>query len=141
MKLFILIFTAFIIAVFFIFGNIKTKQNTELQNKYKGFKIIDYQIENKNYKLLVADTPAKWEKGLMYFRSLEGVDGMIFLMNSREIQSFWNKNTFMDLELIWIDGDKVVGKSKLPSIEKSKEIVTVNSPAPADKVIEITSVD
>ena len=47
------------------------------------------------------------------------------------------KNTLIDLDILWIDGEKVVGKSFLPSIEKSKEIVTVESPKSADKVIEI----
>ena len=62
---------------------------------------------------------------------------MIFLFPSLEVRSFWNKNTYMDLDVYWLAGDEVLGKSKLPSIEKSKEIVVVDSPAPANKVIEI----
>lgn len=146
MKKIILLLVAIIITVFFVVGSKQVKQNRELQNKYKDFSIIDYKLEGKNpstslrtsYKLLVADTPDKWERGLMYFRSLEGVDGMIFIFPEKNIQNFWNKNTFMDLELLWIDGDRIVGKSKLPSIEKSKKIITVSSPAPADKVIELS---
>lgn len=107
------------------------------ENNIKNFETINYKIQNKSYKLLVADSPKKWERGLMYFRKLDDVDGMIFIFPNKEIQTFWNKNTFMDLELLWIDEDKVIGRSQLPSVEKSKNIIMVNSPAPADKVIEI----
>lgn len=107
------------------------------QNHYKDFKIMDYQLKSKNYRLLVADTPEKWTKGLMNFRKLDGVDGMIFLFPGSETRSFWNNNTFLDLEIYWIEGDKVVGKSSLPSIEKSKNTVIVDSPGAVNKVIEI----
>ena len=107
------------------------------QNQYKDFRTINYQLSTTNYKLLVADTPEKWERGLMFFRKLKGVDGMIFLFPDKQPRTFWNKNTFIDLELSWINDDKIVGKSFLPSIEKSKEIVTVNSPSAVNKVIEL----
>ena len=77
----------------------------------------------------------------MNFRSLKGVDGMIFIFPNNEIRNFWNKHTLMDLELLWIDGDKIVGRSELPSIEKSKEIVNVQSQKPVDKVIELPTLD
>lgn len=107
------------------------------QNNYQDFQTISYKLQAKSYKLLLADTPEKWEKGLMFFRKLEGVDGMIFLFPDKQPRIFWNKNTLMDLDLLWIDDNKVVGKSFLPSIEKSKEVVTVSSPKPVNKVIEL----
>ena len=108
-----------------------------IQNKNKDFSILNYQLQSNSYKLLVADTPEKWGRGLMFLRKLEGVDGMIFIFPDKQSRTFWNKNTLIDLDILWIDGEKVVGKSFLPSIEKSKEIVTVESPKSADKVIEI----
>lgn len=105
--------------------------------KYRDFTTVSYRLENRSYKLLVADTPAKWEKGLMNFRKLESVSGMIFLFPDKKHRTFWNKNTLMDLNIYWLDDDKVVGKSFLPSIEKSKQIVTVNSPKPVNKVVEL----
>lgn len=106
-------------------------------NKYKGYSILNYKLLTTNYQLLVADTPEKWTKGLMYFRSLEGVDGMIFIFPDKQPRTFWNKNTLMNLDLYWLDENQVIGKSYLPSIEKSKEVVVVNSPNPVDKVVEI----
>ena len=127
----------FIIGFLILFGFYLLTKFQLRENNIKNFEIINYKIQNKSYKLLVADSPKKWERGLMYFRKLDDVDGMIFIFPNKEIQTCWNKNTFMDLELLWIDEDKVIGRSQLPSVEKSKKIVTVNSPALADKVIEL----
>ena len=106
-------------------------------DNYANFEKINYNLEGKNLQLLKADTSEKWTKGLMYFRKLEGVDGMIFIFPDKQKRTFWNKNTYLDLDLYWIEGEKVVGKSSLPSIEKSKEIVIVESPKAVDKVIEL----
>lgn len=107
------------------------------RSQYKDFSIINYQLQSTNYRLLVADTPEKWEKGLMFFRALEGVNGMLFLFPDKQRRTFWNKNTLMDLDLLWINDDRLVGKSSLPSIEKSKKIVTVDSRERVNKVIEL----
>ncbi|OGK25002.1 hypothetical protein A2954_05975 [Candidatus Roizmanbacteria bacterium RIFCSPLOWO2_01_FULL_37_12] len=141
MKKIILLLMVIIIGVFFVVGSKRVKESRDLQNKYKDFSIINYKLEGNNYKLLLADSSERWERGLMNFRSLEGVDGMIFIFPNKEIRNFWNKNTLMDLELLWIDGDKIVGRSELPSIEKSKEIVNVQSQKPVDKVIELPTLD
>jgi uncharacterized membrane protein (UPF0127 family) len=99
--------------------------------------MVNYQLQGKKYRFLVADSPRKWEKGLMYYRKLDGVQGMIFAFPDEDYRSFWNKNTLMDLKLYWIDKGKVTGTSQLPSIEKSKSTVTVSSPGKADTVIEM----
>ena len=131
------IILGFIIGIFILSGVILLNKNRQDQDRYEEFTRINYKLENKNLKLLVADTPEKWQRGLMYFRKLEGVDGMIFIFPEKELRTFWNKNTFMNLDLYWLDDDRIVGKSFLPSIEKSKEIITVSSPKEVNKVIEL----
>lgn len=113
------------------------EKQSYINSKYKNFAVIDYKLEGKNYRLLVADNPQKWEQGLMFYRNLDGFSGMIFIFPDKAYRTFWNKNTLVDLQMIWLSDDRVVGKSALPSIDKSKEIVTVNSPAPVNKVIEL----
>jgi uncharacterized membrane protein (UPF0127 family) len=98
---------------------------------------IPYVIEGKTYNLLVADTPAEQEKGLMNVHKKDGFDGMIFKFPSEEYRIFWNMNTYVPLDLYWIRGGKVVGKTPLPSINETKEVKSVYSPEPADTVIEI----
>ena len=108
-----------------------------VKTTYKDFKIISYSLNGKRLNLLVADTPQKWEKGLMYYKKLQGVDGIIFLFPDKQYRTFWNKNTLMDMDLYWLDNDSVVGKDFLPSIDISKKIVVVNSPKAVNKVIEL----
>lgn len=101
---------------------------------------INYSINNIEYKLLIADSPEEWQKGLMFHKSkqeLKGADGMIFIFPDKQIRSFWNKNTYLDLDVYWLEDNKTVGKSFLPSILKSKETVVVNSPDKVNKVVEI----
>lgn len=105
-------------------------------DKERG-EIINYQLGNKNLKLLVADERGEWEKGLMYVKKLKTANGVIFIFPDKQIRSFWNKNTLVDLDIYWISDGKVVGKSFLPSIEKSKETVVVNSPEKVNRVIEL----
>jgi len=100
--------------------------------------IINYDLDGKKYRLLVAKTPAEREKGLMFYRKLDDADGMIFLFDDKNYRTFWNKNTLMNLNIYWIADNKIIGKDFLPSVEKSKNIVTVSSPKPVDKVVELS---
>lgn len=102
-------------------------------------RVIKYKLEGKEYELLVADNSKEWEEGLMFVREAK-YDGMIFLFPDKKQRFFWNKNTYLDLNIYWLDDDKVVGKDKLPSIEKSKEIIKVFSPSPVNKVIEVVNI-
>ena len=97
---------------------------------------IPYRIAEKTYQLLIADTPEKWERGLMFKKAMEE-DGMIFLFPEKRVRSFWNMNTYLDLDIYWMDGDRVVGKDLLPSITKTGKVVTIVSPGPVNRVIEI----
>lgn len=94
-------------------------------------------LNNKNYCLLIADSQDEWSKGLMNYRKPVNFDGMLFIFPDKDYRSFWNKNTYLDLDIYWLNNDKVEGKIILLSIDKSKQIIFVNSPKPVNKVIEI----
>ncbi len=96
-----------------------------------------YQINSKSYCLLIANNQKQWEKGLMSYKKPVNFDGMIFVFLDKQIRSFWNKNTNIDLDIYWMNDDKIVGKSFLPSILKSKETVVVESPDKVNNVVEI----
>lgn len=99
--------------------------------------LINYKLKNKSYKLIVADTPKEWERGLMNIKKLNNADGMIFLFPDKKPRVFWNKNTYVDLDIYWMFDDKLVGRDFLPSIKKSADIVYVSSPVPVNKVVEV----
>ncbi len=110
-------------------------KNLFLKEKQNNFLI--YKLNNKNYLLKIAKTPEEWERGLMFVKKPVNYDGMIFIFPDKQIRSFWNKNTFVDLEIYWLDDDKIIGKDELESIEKTKIIKIIKSPTYVNKVIEI----
>lgn len=122
--------------------NFQIKKNSE--------SLLRYNLNGRFLLLKIADEPQEWEQGLMFIKKddicgglrkingcLRSFDGMIFLFPNKQVRYFWNKNTFVDLDVYWLDDNKVIGKSFLPSIEKTKEIITISSNFPVNKVIEI----
>lgn len=94
------------------------------------------KVFDKELTLLLAQTPSEHEKGLSQIKSLEDFDGMLFLFNKKSDQTFWNKDTFLDLIIYWMDGEKVLKMDYLPSIEKTKTIKRISAGLPVDRVIE-----
>lgn len=133
---FIGFFLSILIALFIKYNN-KTEFIDSNSTLWKNYTIQNTKIDGKMYKLIVADTPQRKEKGLMFIRKPVDFDGMIFNYDKSEIRSFWNKNTLIDLEILWMNKGVVIGNTQLPSIEKSKKIVVVKSPEIADSVVEL----
>jgi poly-gamma-glutamate synthesis protein (capsule biosynthesis protein) len=113
--------------------------NSQIENMSE--RLIPYKLENRIYLFREAKTPEEWQKGLMFVKKPSDYDGMIFVFPDRQIRSFWNQNTFVDLDIYWLDNDKIIGMDKLESIEKTKNVKTIQSPGPVNKVIELITTD
>ncbi len=70
----------------------------------------------------VADTETKRNQGLMYRRHMEQNQGMLFFMEKLKEQSFYMRNTYISLDIIYLDQNK-----KIVSIAKNTEILSDNS--------------
>lgn len=60
------------------------------------------------FTLEVADTPDLRNRGLMHRKELSADRGMVFLFPREEDQTFYMKNTFIPLDMIFVDSRFVV---------------------------------
>ncbi|HOU55034.1 MAG TPA: DUF192 domain-containing protein [Myxococcota bacterium] len=63
-----------------------------------------------SFRVEVASTPDQRERGLMFRRELGADRGMVFVFPREEPQTFWMKNTYVPLDMIFVASDgQVVG--------------------------------
>ncbi len=84
----------------------------------------------------VASNPTERDQGLMYRSQMDEEKGMIFIFDKEDMQAFWMKNTFIPLDIIFIDSKGVINtihkntvpysEKSLPSKLKSQFVVEVN---------------
>jgi uncharacterized membrane protein (UPF0127 family) len=87
------------------------------------------------FKVEVAITPEEHERGLMFREKLPDNGGMFFLYNDDDIRYFWMKNTFISLDMIFIDSKrKVVG---VHHNARPMDETTISSRYPARYVLEV----
>ena len=95
-RLLIIILIGVILTVSFIFFTKREKQYTKVK------------LGNIEIRAELAETPAKRTKGLMFRKKLGKENGMLFIFPNESKHSFWMLNTFVPLDIIWIDSDKNV---------------------------------
>lgn len=77
----------------------------------------------------VVRTAEEREKGLMYRKELAAYRGMLFIFDREERQSFWMKNTYIALDMIFVsEGMKVVGvvENARPMTTESRAVDAVS---------------
>lgn len=53
----------------------------------------------------LALTPETQARGLMFRESLAPDAGMLFVFPGEDVRTFWMKNTYVDLDMVFLDGD------------------------------------
>jgi uncharacterized protein len=75
----------------------------------------------------VVRTPEDRARGLMFRKQLPQSQGMLFIFDTEEIQSFWMENTYIPLDMIFIDAKlEVVGvvENAAPLTRTSRKVDT-----------------
>jgi len=65
-------------------------------------------VKENCYKIELAQTSAKRERGLMFRQSLDKDRGMLFIFEQSGIHNFWMKNTLIPLDIVWIDSNNEI---------------------------------
>ena len=86
----------------------------------------------------IADTPKKAERGLMYRKSMPRDKGMLFIFPYASGIRMWMKNTYIPLDMIFINGqNQVICLHENATPLDDKNIITC--PYPAQKVLELNA--
>ncbi len=76
-------------------------------NQITDHSTVAAEIAGKSLNIEVVNTPASITQGLSGRERL-GADGMLFLLPTKSIPSFWMKEMRFDLDLVWLDDSTVV---------------------------------
>ncbi|MGD1005652.1 MAG: DUF192 domain-containing protein [Ignavibacteriaceae bacterium] len=128
-----------IIAVFFIFQEFINKGEKDPEYMFRKDGILTFYdstnvIKTKS-EIQIADNEFEEELGLMYRKQMDENKGMLFVFPKPIIQTFWMRNTFIPLDMIFVNPDKII-----VTIQKNTKILsdsTYSSTAPAQYVIEV----
>lgn len=121
-------------------GNDNSSFSQPLEPKFVkegSLTLIDKETQEsiRQINIEIADDPESIEIGLMYRRKMSDSQGMLFIFPSSEPRSFWMRNTYISLDLIFIDSEQRIvniQKNAPPMSDKSQP-----STAPAQYVLEV----
>jgi len=86
-----------------------TLYGENLNRKYKIF-LFSESGKKVTLNIEVAKTPSEREKGLMFRKSLGEFDGMLFVFDREENLNFWMKNTFIPLDIAYINKKGIINE-------------------------------
>lgn len=112
-------------------------------SRYKPGSNSTLVIANKTLQVEIARTEAQRELGLSDKESLCTNCGMLFVFDQPGFHGFWMKRMHFDIDMIWINGNKIVDithNAKKPTPEELESPKTIYSPkVAADKVLEVNA--
>ena len=98
------------------------------------------EIASKNgvhvFAVEMASTPEEQAKGLMFRRQLPEGQGMLFDFHTEQPTSFWMKNTYIPLDMIFIRGDGRILRIAENTVPLSEALVPSGGPVRA--VLEVS---
>ena len=96
---------------------------------------IDASSHQQRFQVWVAKSPEQQAQGLMFVRDLPADRGMLFTEAEPHATAFWMKNTYIELDLIFIGPDHRI--VKIAAHAPPLSLANIDSGAPVIGVLEI----
>jgi hypothetical protein len=91
-------------------------------------------------KVAIAQTPDEVAQGLSDRKKFSDDQGMLFLFDNSEIRTFWMKDMLFDIDMIFINDNKIVDIAiNMPQPKPFDWPATYISKKPADIVLEVNA--
>ena len=81
-----------------------------------------------NFQIWLADTPRRDQQGLMFVKDMDAHAGMLFLFPGNQPVSMWMKNTYIPLDMLFMDAKGRVDYIAANTTPFSTDIIGANKP-------------
>lgn len=99
--------------------------------------VIESASGRHEFNVEIARTASERGVGLMYRRNLAPRAGMLFLYKRPQVITMWMKNTFIPLDMIFIDEEGRIGSIAERTVPHS--LATISSESRAQAVLEVNA--
>jgi uncharacterized membrane protein (UPF0127 family) len=89
----------------------------------------------RTFTIWVAETPQQQMQGLMFVNDLPPDQGMLFPQKDPRVMSMWMKNTYIPLDMVFIDSRGRV--AKIAASTEPHSLRTISSDKPVSAVLEL----
>jgi uncharacterized membrane protein (UPF0127 family) len=90
-----------------------------------------------SFNIEIAKTPSEKILGLMYRRSLPSDAGMLFLYDRPQPVTFWMRNTYIPLDMVFIGADGRV--QRIESHTEPFSLAAISSDGDVESVLELNA--
>ena len=81
-----------------------------------------------NFKIWEADNPRREEQGMMFIRSMDEHTGMLFMFPENQPVRMWMKNTFVSLDLLFLNARGKIDYIATDATPESETIIGPETP-------------
>ena len=127
------------VAAFVVIKNVFQGKKDDNEFVFKKNGVLTFLDSTGNTKakidIQIANTDFDRQLGLMFRKSMSENQGMLFIFPQASVQSFWMRNTYISLDMIFVNADM-----KIITIHKNTKILSdqsYQSTGRAEYVIEV----
>ncbi len=112
-------------------------QPSQLRDFPRSQLTIQRRDGRDSFQIWLAETPEQQQQGLMWIRQLPGDYGMLFLLGEPRPMTMWMKNTYVSLDMLFLDGAGRITHIVQRTTPESEAIISSNGEVSA--VLELAA--